>query len=183
MCGFNGGMKSLCLSLILILSIVTHSARAENSKPDGLKPAFASSGLKLPRFVSLRSGKVFARTGPGKKYPVRYVYKRKNMPVEIVLEYDNWRKIRDTKGDEGWVHKTLLTGRRTALVSVKGAERAYILKRPQAGARAMAVLENQVLVRVDKCVETGWCFVDGSGYKGWISAKNLWGVYENEFFD
>src|SRR5262245_5050819 len=70
------------------------------------------SGLPIPRFASLRSDEVNVRSGPGTRYPVEWVFKRKSMPVEIVAEYDIWRKIRDWQGASGWVHQSLLTGKR-----------------------------------------------------------------------
>src|SRR3977135_3649158 len=79
------------------------------------------SGLPLPRFASLRSDEVNVRTGPGTRYPVDWVFKRKGMPVEIVAEYENWRKIRDWQGASGWVHQSLLTGKRSFIIPSKAA--------------------------------------------------------------
>ena len=77
------------------------------------------SGLPIPRFASLRSDEVNVRTGPGARYPVDWVFKRKTMPVEIVAEYENWRKIRDWQGASGWVHQSLLTGKRSFIIPSK----------------------------------------------------------------
>lgn len=146
--------------------------------------AFVSTGFAVPRFVSLRVGKVYARTGPGKQYPIRYVYQRKGLPVEIILEYEGWRKIRDHEGGEGWVHQTLLTGRRTAFVQGdKAGESLTIRKRPKEASRPMARIENHAMVSIEKCPKGDWCYIKAAGYKGWVMRKNLWGVYENEFFD
>src|SRR5437660_12925684 len=79
------------------------------------------SGRPLPRFASLRSDEVNVRTGPGTRYPVDWVFKRKGMPVEIVAEYENWRKIRDWQGASGWVHQSLLTGKRGFIIAAKPA--------------------------------------------------------------
>ena len=86
-------------------------------------PQRRGSGLPFPRFASLRSDEVNVRTGPGTRYPVDWVFKRKSMPVEIVAEYENWRKIRDWQGASGWVHQSLLTGKRSFLISTKAADR------------------------------------------------------------
>jgi len=95
--------------LFLPMSIPAYAQGADSS-------AFRSTELPLPRFVSLRSDKVFMRFGPGKQYPIKWVYERKWLPVEIILEFDTWRKIRDHAGEEGWVHQSLLSDRReTAL--------------------------------------------------------------------
>src|SRR5258706_546116 len=78
-----------------------------------------AASLPLPRFVSLKSEEANVRTGPGTRYPIQWVYHRAGMPVEIVEEYDLWRKIRDVEGTTGWVHKTMLAGNRTALIKGK----------------------------------------------------------------
>lgn len=162
--------------LFLYLCLLTPDAFAQNSKS-----AFTSTGFPVPRFVSLRAAETYARTGPGKQYPIRYVYHRKNLPVEVVLEYEAWRKIRDQNGDEGWVHQSLLSGKRTGLVQAK--DKIRLLRKPKDGAQAMADLEPGALVTIDKCVKGNWCKIEAVGYKGWLPRKNLWGIYENEFFD
>ncbi len=84
-------------------------------------PVFAqsvgASGLPLPRFASLGSSKINVRVGPGQKYEVAWIFIQNGLPIEIIQEFDAWRKIRDSEGAEGWIHKTLLSGRRTALVT------------------------------------------------------------------
>ena len=76
-----------------------------------------ASGLPLPRFVSLKSGRVNARIGPGINYAVSWLYSRPGLPMEIIQEYDNWRKVRDLDGAEGWINQSLLTGKRTAIAA------------------------------------------------------------------
>jgi SH3-like domain-containing protein len=144
------------------------------------KEAFRSTNYPLPRFVSLGSDEVFSRTGPGKLYPVRYAYKRKSLPVEIILEYEGWRKIRDFDGDEGWVHTSMVSGNRTALV--KGTENVTLHRSPNADSRKSAYIEPQNIVNIEEC-NGQWCEVNAAGYTGWIEQKYLWGVYESEKFD
>jgi SH3-like domain-containing protein len=74
------------------------------------------SGLPVPRFVSLKSDRVNVRSGPNKDQDVRWVYTHAGMPVEITAEFENWRRIRDWEGAEGWVYHSLLSGRRSAVV-------------------------------------------------------------------
>src|ERR1700745_1267941 len=76
----------------------------------------AEKGLPVPRFVTLRSDQVNVRTGPGERYPIEWVFTRKGMPVEILAEFDVWRKIRDWQGTEGWVHQRMVTGNRAVIV-------------------------------------------------------------------
>jgi SH3-like domain-containing protein len=134
----------------------------------------------VPRFVSLRSGEVFARTGPGKQYPVRWVYRKKDLPVEIILEYEGWRKIRDRDGGQGWVHQTLLSGKRTAIID--GEENITIYRHPRSDARAAAAVEPSAIVEIEAC-DNAWCNINAAGYEGWILRKYLWGVYQNENFE
>ena len=71
---------------------------------------YDNSGLPIPRFVTLRSDKVFVRTGPGVRYPIKWVFQKENLPVEVIQEFDTWRQIRDRDGEEGWIHQSLLSG-------------------------------------------------------------------------
>jgi SH3-like domain-containing protein len=83
---------------------------------DATNPVFSSSGLSIPRFVSLSNSETNVRVGPGQEFPINAVYKRAGLPVEVILEYDNWRKIRDYEGAEGWVYHSLLSGKRTGII-------------------------------------------------------------------
>ena len=134
------------------------------------------SGLPLPRFASLRSDEVNVRTGPGTRYPVDWVFKRKAMPVEIVAEYENWRKIRDWQGASGWVHQSLLSGKRSFIVSSKATS---VHKTPATSAEIVARLEPEVMGEIRSC--TGdWCRVRVSNVTGWIQRTGMWGVYRSE---
>ena len=134
------------------------------------------SGLPIPRFASLRSDEVNVRTGPGTRYPVDWVFKRKAMPVEIVAEYENWRKIRDWQGASGWVHQSLLSGKRSFIVSSKAAS---LHKTPATSADIVARLEPEVMGEIRSC--TGdWCRVRVSNVSGWIQRTGMWGVYKSE---
>ncbi len=143
-------------------------------------PAFRDTSYPLPRFVSLGSNEIYVRTGPGQKYPVQWVFKKKGIPVEIVLEYDNWRKIKDFDGDMGWVHKTLLSGRRAGFVI--GESNVRLNRKPNESSDLLAYLEPKTLLSIAEC-DAQWCAVNASGYKGWVKQKDIWGVYEGEKFD
>ena len=136
-----------------------------------------STGLPLPRFVSLRGDQVYSRTGPGTRYPIKWVYQRKNLPVEIIQEFDNWRKIRDIDGEEGWVHQSLLSGSRYV---VQNAGQAIPMhKKPADDARAVALIESRAVMSLEGCTDN-WCEVQSSGYEGWVAYNSIWGVYEGE---
>lgn len=141
------------------------------------------SGLPLPRFVSLKARKVNMRVGPGTEYKVEWRYTRSGLPLEILQEYDNWRKVRDADGDEGWISKALLSGKRTAVVTPwnKGENDGLVAlyKEPRENGAIVARMEPGVVVQVEEC-ETGWCEVIAGDSKGYAIQTGLWGVYPDE---
>jgi SH3-like domain-containing protein len=150
-------------ALVVLLAVVIGSSAA-------------SAGAPLPRFAALRAGEVNLRAGPGTEYPVEWVFMRRALPIEITAEYGQWRKIRDYDGSEGWVHKSLLTGRRSVLVT--GAVRT-LRDNPGPDATAIARAEPGVIGRLLAC-DGGWCEIEASGHKGWLPITHLWGVYNGE---
>ncbi len=160
--------------LVLLILLSTPVFAQNNDNP------FRSTEYPLPRFVSLASSDAYIRSGPGKKYPVQWVFKRAGLPVEIILEFEHWRKIRDVEGQEGWLHKSLLSGKRTALV--KTDENIPIYSKASSESTMAAYLEPMVLLGIKEC-DGQWCHIDASGYKGWIEQQNLWGVYPKESFE
>ncbi|NBX03477.1 MAG: hypothetical protein EBR02_05370 [Alphaproteobacteria bacterium] len=139
-----------------------------------------TSGLPIPRFVALKADDTNVRTGPGTRYPISWVYHRANMPVEVVEEYDLWRKIRDVEGTTGWVHKTMIVGQRT--VMIKGKEARIVRREPKEKAAPLLKSEPMVVAKLVEC-EKDWCRIQISGRKGWIEKTALWGVYPEEVFD
>jgi SH3-like domain-containing protein len=139
-----------------------------------------TSGLPVPRYVSLKSDHVNVRAGPTKDNDVAWVYTRAGLPVEITAEFENWRRVRDSEGAEGWVYHSLLSGRRTAVVTMKHKDDlAAIYDRADSGSAVAARLQAGVLVSVKKC-KSGWCHINGDGFDGWIEQARLWGVYSDE---
>src|SRR4051795_3095651 len=142
--------------------------------------AVASSGLPVPRYVSLKSDHVKVRAGPTKDNEVAWIYTRSGLPVEITAEFENWRRVRDSEGAEGWVYHSLLSGRRTAVITMKSKdELASLYDRPDSAGTVAARLQAGVVAQVKKCA-TGWCRVVGNGFDGWIEQQRLWGVYADE---
>lgn len=186
------GKKIILFGVLLCLSGVPAMAEAPKSAPapsdgtlalpaeDATPAAKTSSGLPIPRFVSLASDKVFVRTGPALRYPIKWVYSREHMPVEIVQEFDTWRKIRDMDGDDGWIHQSLLSGDRS--IVVKGEGNLPVRKSPAPESRIIAYLEPKVVAMAEEC-EGAWCRLTSEGYNGWAERKFLWGIYDSEDFD
>jgi len=145
--------------------------------------ALTASGLPVPRYVSLKSDHVNVRAGPTKDNDVAWVYTRSGLPVEITAEFENWRRVRDSEGAEGWVYHSLLSGRRTAVVTMKTKDELAPLRE---SADPMSVvtarLQAGVVAQVKKCT-SNWCHVVGSGFDGWIEQQRLWGVYADEKVD
>lgn len=157
------------LSLLAVASVQAAEGGRKSGPPQG-------SGLPIPRFVSLRSSEVNLRSGPNVNYPIEWVFQRKDMPVEIVAEYDTWRRIRDWQGAEGWVHQSMLAGRRSLVVT--GAIRT-LRRDPDTNAQAVAQAKPGVMGALLKCVGA-WCQVDLKGWRGWLKRDEFWGVYPNE---
>ena len=141
------------------------------------------SGLPVPRFVSLKSDRVNVRSGPNKDQDVRWVYTRVGMPVEVTAEFENWRRIRDWEGAEGWVYHSLLSGKRSAVVvpTLKN-DLVPLYESPDAKSSETARLQSGVLGVLKSCNGT-WCKFAGKNFEGWIRQERLWGAYPNEKVD
>ncbi len=153
--------------------------------PDVPDPAITlgKSGLPLPRFVSLKAGRVNVRLGPGEDYKVAWVFTKSALPVEVIQEFDTWRRIRDSDGQTGWVFHSLLSAKRTAVVTPWGGTDPLPLRAGKSPASAVtAYLQPGVEAAVDKCT-SGWCDLSGKGFSGWIEQTQLWGVYLDEVVD
>ncbi len=116
------------------------------------------------------------RTGPGSRYPIQWKLVYRNMPVEILAEFQNWRKIREWEGDIGWVHKSMLKGQRWAIVQ-KGNQ--ILRRRAKLEAPAIALVERKAIGKIEKCSAT-WCQINFSGLTGWMRHDQVWGVYPRE---
>lgn len=157
-------MKKALLTLLFLFSLSTPSS---------------ADVLKLPRFASLKSDKINLRTGPGERFPIDWVYKRQGLPVEIIDEFEHWRKIQDKDGTKGWVHKKMLSGQRTALTTKE--KRHTLYKKEKPGAAIVAYLDGEVLLRIIKCQASSlYCKVKLQNITGYINRNELFGIYPNE---
>ncbi|KAA9366660.1 MULTISPECIES: SH3 domain-containing protein [Ochrobactrum] len=159
-----------------------HAAMAQATSGTTL----GASGLPVPRFVSLKPARVNLRVGPGRDYAVSWLFMKSGLPVEIIQEYDNWRRIRDADGTEGWVYQSLLSGKRTAITApwLKNNEGSMITmhRDPTETSGLAAEIEPNVIGTVRQC-NGQWCRMDMQGTRGWIKQSDLWGVYPDEVFD
>jgi SH3-like domain-containing protein len=179
----SGACRAAVLVLCLLAGAFAASLAAAQDNP---------SGLPLPRFAATRSSPINVRTGPGTRYDISWVYVKAGTPVEIVQEFDTWRKIRDVDGSEGWVHQNLLAGERAGLVTPWNTDGQGALRdRGDEDANILAWLGPNFPVTIDSCDGT-WCAVKAtdhppggnpSTYSGFVMQADLWGVYSGETFD
>lgn len=162
-----------CTALLVLLSFSAFAVEAAKNEKT------VSAPNQPPRFASLRSNDVNMRTGPGTRYPIEWVYKRKGLPVEIVSEFEIWRRVRDSDGSEGWVHKSALTSKRTAIVI--GAAR-NLLDDNINGAPVVAHLENGAIGQLMSCTKD-WCRLKFDGTKGYLRKSEFWGAGADEMFN
>lgn len=152
-----------------------------------------STGLPIPRFISLKFNETNLRKGPNSKYPIVLIYKVKSYPMEVTAEFENWRRIRDIDGVEGWVHENLISGSRNAIINgsnyltpesefTKNTRELFIFRYPDENSYPMARAEIGVIVKLTSCKEQ-WCKIKVENISGWVRKINLWGVYAEEKFN
>lgn len=137
------------------------------------------TNLPLPRYVSMKAAEGNVRRGPSGTHRVDWVFKRRNMPVQIVGEYGHWRRVVDRDGAGGWMHYSLLSGARTVIVET---DMATLHKSPDAASDVRARAEAGVVARLNEC-HADWCHVTIGSAKGWIAASNIWGVSPAEDYE
>ncbi len=164
-------LASLCLASLCLAALSAHAQQAVGT----------ATGLPVPRYVSLKSDHVNLREGPSKDHATKWIYQRVGLPVEITAEFETWRRVRDSEGAEGWVLHSLLSGKRTVLVSPGKRDAPPLPLRAEPGddARITARLSPGVIAGVKKCDGT-WCRLKGEGYDGYMAQVSLWGVYPGE---
>jgi SH3-like domain-containing protein len=161
-------------------SEVKAAAAIEATAAPGNEAERGPSGLPVPRFVSLKTDVVNVRRGPSNEHEVAWVFRRKGLPVEVIAEFEHWRRIRDSEGEEGWVYQSLLAGERTAIVEPwKKDTVVNLLSKPDQAAAPVARLKSGVIGDVHRCGGQ-WCEITVDGYEGWVSQTALFGVYPGE---
>ena len=138
------------------------------------------TGLEIPRYVSLKSNDANIRVGPSTNYPIAIKYIQKNYPLKILEEYDDWRKIEDLNNNNGWIHKSLISGNRTAIIVSNNDDKIKIFNTIE-GIKIGNIGKGNI-VSINKC-KIDWCSISFNNYKGWIYKKNIWGVKDTEIID
>jgi SH3-like domain-containing protein len=178
------------MALVMLgLYLAVESANASDPPKGDLSKKESVSGLPLPRFVSLKADKVHVRQGPGTDHKIAWVFQQAGLPVEVIQEFETWRRVRDSEGTMGWVFHAMLSGRRTVLVlpwEAKGGEtkdgktvQAELRASGSASSSAVALIEAGVLANVRSC-DGSWCEISVGPHAGHIEQKKLWGVYDKE---
>ncbi|MEP2784627.1 MAG: SH3 domain-containing protein [Pseudoruegeria sp.] len=159
------------LASVLLATCAVHSATAEDRGP--------VTNLPMPRFVSMKASEGNVRRGPSLTHRIDWVFKRRDMPLEVTGEFGHWRRVRDRDGAGGWVHYSLLSGSRTVIVE---QEKIMLHGRPDTRSSEVAVLETGVVARLGECNDD-WCRLSAAGYRGWARKETLWGVKPEEIRD
>lgn len=137
------------------------------------------TNLPMPRYVSMKSNEGNVRRGPSLSHRIDWVFKRRDMPVQITAEHGHWRRVEDRDGAGGWVHYALLSGVRTVLVE---QDMLQVYSRPDPASPVSAAFEMGVVARLGSCNES-WCRISAGGYRGWAPKSSLWGVKPGELRD
>lgn len=167
----------ILLSCFLTLVVVLLSAPPSVSAPTTGRV----TGLPIPRFVSLGSNRANMRVGPGTDYPIKWVYRERGLPLEVMAEYDNWRKVRDQAGVTGWMYHALLSGRRTGTVAPWKHSLMPLYSRAKFKAEIVAKLQTGLVVHLLDC-NGHWCRVSvkGGHWHGYVPQSEIWGIYPGE---
>ncbi|MCC5970247.1 MAG: aspartyl-trna synthetase [Pararhodobacter sp.] len=173
------GWTALAAALALVIGM--------SAGPGGMAPpAHATTpergpetGLPLPRFVSLKSGEGRARRGPNSSHRVDWIYTRRDVPLRVTAEFEHWRRVEDFEGQGGWMHYSLLSGIRTALVV---GDMVPMRSQPRANATEVAILERGVIARIMSC-DAQWCRLRAETQRGWVDRAALWGLDPDEVLD
>lgn len=157
---------------LMIVAVVAAAVAAGGSAtmPDG-RPT--PTGLEVPRWVSLKSSEVRARQGPGLDYRILWEYRAAGLPVQVIAETREWRKVCDPDGSVAWIHRSVASGRRSVF-NRTGEEIALRRSRSERAGVAARLLP-RAIAPLDDC-EDGWCRVGGRKHRGWAEEDRLFGV-------
>ncbi len=159
----------IILMIILIISLNNTSDANIGSK----------TGMDIPRYISLKSDNANIRIGPSKNYPIVLKYIQKYYPLKVIDEYEEWRKVEDFKKNIGWIHKSLISGKRTGLILSNDERNIKVFN--SVNGKAIGHIGKGNIVFINKC-KINWCLISLESSKGWIKKRHIWGVKKEEIF-
>jgi SH3-like domain-containing protein len=176
-------LASVVVAAGIAWSIVGQKNRGQSNsaeKTDATSAQLGQSGLAIPRFVTLKAEKVNVRKGPSSDHPVAWVFQSKGLPVEIIAEFETWRRVRDSDGSEGWILQNMLSGKRNVLVAPWRKDQLTALYSGASNQSSLAAnLTSGAMGEIKSCDGT-WCNVTIGGYQGYVEQSMLWGAYPGE---
>ena len=126
---------------------------------------------KVNYYVSLKYNKVHVRYGPSSNSPIKYIYKKKYLPLKVIDKKEHFRKIIDLKKNSGWIHKSQLIKSKSLITTSE----KILYKKPTKYSEPVAKLEEGRLLIFKKCLKS-WCKIESDNYSGWIKTNNIWGI-------
>ena len=163
--------KIISMQFVIVLILVIIFSEASNAEIG------TETGLEIPRYVSLKSNDANIRVGPSRNYPIKIKYIKKNYPLKVLEEYEEWRKVEDFKKNFGWIHKSLITGTRTGIILSKDNKNIELIN--SLDGYIIGEIGQGNIVHLEKC-KIKWCRISTKNFKGWINKNYIWGVKEKE---
>ena len=163
--------KNITMQIVMAFILIIIFSQASNADIG------KETGLEIPRYVSLKSNDANIRVGPSKNYPIEIKYIKKNYPLKVLEEYEDWRKVEDFQKNFGWIHKSLISGIRTGIVLSNDNKTIKLLN--TLNGNIIGEIGKGNIVFLEKC-KIDWCLVSFGDYRGWIDKKNIWGIKEKE---
>ena len=166
--------KNISMQIVIVLISIIIFSQVSNANIG------KETGLEIPRYVSLKSDDANIRVGPSKNYPIEIKYIKKNYPLKVLDEYEEWRKVEDFNRNIGWIHKSLISGIRTGIVLSNDNKTIKLLN--TLNGNIIGEIGSGNIVFLEKC-KIDWCLVSFGNYRGWIDKKYIWGVKEKEIIN
>ena len=163
--------KNISMQIVILLISIIIFSQVSNANTG------KETGLEIPRYVSLKSDDANIRVGPSKNYPIEIKYIKKNYPLKVLDEYEEWRKVEDFNRNIGWIHKSLISGIRTGIVLSNDNKKIKLLNTLDGD--VIGEIGNGNIVFLEKC-KIDWCLVSLGDFEGWMDKKYIWGVKEKE---
>ena len=161
------------LFFIIFVQILRYEASFSQTDT---KVTVRGTGYPVPRFVSIKNDEAWMRKGPSKDFPIDWVYKISGLPLKIVAEFDDWRKVIDASGTIGWMHTINLSSKRTVQI-IGSATKLY--EERNLNSKIVAHAEKGSILNLVRCKDN-WCRLKHTNISGWITKDRFYGIIENE---